>query len=99
MGRIMRLPAGSTAANRQPRPALGGKDDDLVAHAQSACEFLKALAHESRLIILCLPIDGGRTVSEIERILGLRQSAVSQQLIRLRADDLVKKRREGKNIY
>jgi len=94
----MPAPATVPTANRPPR-TVPGPDDDLAANAHSACEFLKALAHESRLLILCLLIDGERTVGEIEQMLGLRQSAVSQQLTRLRADDLVKKRRSGKNIY
>jgi hypothetical protein len=34
----------------------------------------------------------------LERLLGLRQPAISQQLARLRADGLVEARRDGKNI-
>ena len=44
-------------------------------------------------------VDGERSVGELEQMLSLRQSAVSQQLARLRADNIVKKRRNGKNIY
>jgi len=71
----------------------------LLANARSASEFLKALSHEARLVILCMLIDGEKSVTEIEQILNLRQPAVSQQLARLRADHLVETRREGKNIY
>jgi DNA-binding transcriptional ArsR family regulator len=67
--------------------------------ARQASEFLKALSHEVRLLILCFLIDGEKSVSEIERLLKLRQPAVSQQLARLRADGLVDTRRNGKNIY
>jgi DNA-binding transcriptional ArsR family regulator len=73
--------------------------DEMLDNAREASEFLKALAHESRLLILCLLIERERTVTELEQLLGIRQSAVSQQLARLRADDLVEARREGKNIY
>lgn len=73
--------------------------DRMIANAQEASEFLKALAHEARLIILCLLVDGEKSVTEIEQTLGLHQPAVSQQLARLRADDLVETRRDGKNIY
>lgn len=73
--------------------------DQLLASARSATELLKALSHESRLIMLCMLLDGERTVGELEQALGLRQPAVSQQLARLRADHLVEARREGKNIY
>jgi len=71
----------------------------MIANAAEASEFLKALSHEARLVILCLLIEGERSVGEIEEMLDLRQPAVSQQLARLRADNLVETRREGKNIY
>ncbi len=73
--------------------------DEMLVNAQEASDFLKALAHELRLVILCLLIERDRTVSELEQLLKLRQSAVSQQLARLRADDLVETRRQGKNVY
>jgi DNA-binding transcriptional ArsR family regulator len=73
--------------------------DTMIANAAQASEFLKALSHEARLVILCLLIEGERSVTEIEQMLDLRQPAVSQQLARLRADNLVETRRDGKNIY
>lgn len=73
--------------------------DALIGSAQQASAFLKALAHEARLLILCLLIEEEKSVTEIEEILGLRQPAISQQLARLRADGLVETRREGKNIF
>ena len=82
--------------------AVGGPGldiDMMVANAREASGFLKALSHEARLVILCLLIDGEKSVTEIEQLLSLRQPAVSQQLARLRADDLVETRRDGKNIY
>ena len=71
----------------------------MVDNARRASEFLKALAHESRLIMLCILADGEKSVSELEYELGLRQPTVSQQLARLRADGLVSTRRDGKTIY
>ena len=73
--------------------------DMLLANAREASEFLKALSHEVRLLILCFLIEGEKSVSEIEKMLELRQPAVSQQLARLRADGLVEARRNGKNVY
>ncbi len=73
--------------------------DALLTNARGASEFLKAISHEARLVILCLLIEGEKSVSELEEMLSLRQPAVSQQLARLRADDLVDTRRDGKNIY
>jgi len=77
----------------------GSDIDELLDNAREASSFLKALSHEARLVILCLLSDGEKSVTEIERILELRQPAVSQQLARLRADNLVETRRDGKNIY
>jgi DNA-binding transcriptional ArsR family regulator len=69
------------------------------AQARVASEFLKAMSHEGRLLILCLLLDGETTVSEIEAKLDLPQAAVSQQLARLRLDGLVEARRDGRNIF
>ncbi len=71
----------------------------MTGNAHLASEFLKALAHESRILILCLLIDGERTVGELEELLSRRQSTVSQQLARLRLDGLVSARREGTTIF
>ncbi|MCA3648264.1 MAG: helix-turn-helix transcriptional regulator [Methylobacterium sp.] len=77
----------------------GGHDlDMLMRKARKASDFLKALSHESRLLLLCLLAERERSVSELEQILSLRQPTVSQQLARLRLDGLVSTRREGKSI-
>ena len=73
--------------------------EDLKERARRASDFLKALAHESRLLILCLVAERERSVTELEQILSLRQPAVSQQLARLRMDGLVTTRRDGKTVY
>jgi hypothetical protein len=39
--------------------------DMLLANARDASDFLKALSHEVRLLILCFLIDGEKSVSEI----------------------------------
>jgi DNA-binding transcriptional ArsR family regulator len=71
----------------------------MANNAKRASEFLKALAHESRLMILCILAEGEKSVSELEDHLSLRQPTVSQQLARLRSDGLVTTRRDGKTIY
>lgn len=72
--------------------------DVLMSKARKASDFLKALSHENRLLLLCLLAERERSVSELEQILSLRQPTVSQQLARLRLDGLVSTRREGKSI-
>jgi DNA-binding transcriptional ArsR family regulator len=71
----------------------------LLDSARRASELLKALSHESRLLILCLLVDGEKSVSDLEQRLGLPQAGVSQHLARLRADGLVAARREGRMIF
>ncbi len=73
--------------------------EDMVGHARSARDLLKALAHETRLMILCLLVQEERSVGELEQLMGLRQPSVSQQLARLRFDGLVNARREGRTIF
>lgn len=71
----------------------------MVDKAKRAAAFLKALSHESRLMILCILAQGEKSVTELEKMLTLRQPTVSQQLARLRADGLVTTRRDGKAVY
>lgn len=79
---------------------LSGSDLEAMTNsAREACEFLKALAHKSRLHILCELVDGEKRVRELEEALDLRQSAVSQQLSRLRLEGLVTWRRDGKQVF
>ena len=67
--------------------------------AKRASTFLKSLANENRLVILCALADGEKNVGELEGILGIRQPTLSQQLARLRADNIVTTRRESKQIF
>lgn len=60
---------------------------------------LRALANERRLAILALLGRGEHAVGELQRLIGIEQSAVSQHLARLRAAGLVSRRRDGQTIY
>ena len=73
--------------------------DRMVANATRASNFLKALGHEGRMMILCHLASGEKSVTELEELLSARQAAVSQQLSRLRLEGLVTPRRDGKTIY
>ncbi len=73
--------------------------DQLVGQARKASELLKALSHETRLLIVCLLSTGEKSVSELERLLEMPQASVSQQLARLRLDRIVTARRDGRTIY
>lgn len=71
----------------------------LSQRANTASELLKALANPSRLQILCLLIEGEKAVHEIERSIGLRQSALSQHLAILRRERMVTTRRHAQFIH
>ncbi|WP_149142889.1 ArsR/SmtB family transcription factor [Gemmobacter caeruleus] len=73
--------------------------DEMLTQATAAAGFLKALAHEGRLMILCHLQSGEKSVSELEALLSSRQAAVSQQLARLRLEGLVSCRRDGKTMF
>lgn len=73
--------------------------DHLEKKAGQASALLKAMSNQSRLLILCQLNEGEKSVGELERIVGLSQSALSQHLARLRRDKLVKTRREAQTIY
>ncbi|RBI87744.1 transcriptional regulator [Rhodosalinus halophilus] len=71
----------------------------MARNASEAAAYLKTLAHEGRLMVLCHLGSGEKSVGELEDLLGMRQAAVSQMLARLREEELVATRREGKTIY
>ena len=79
---------------------IGPEDmDKMASNAVRAANFLKAISHEGRLMILCYLASGEKSVTDLEELLSARQAAVSQQLSRLRMEGLVTPRREGKVIY
>jgi DNA-binding transcriptional ArsR family regulator len=73
--------------------------NDLRGSARRASVLLKAMSNERRLLILCHLATGERSVGELEKLVGLSQSALSQHLARLRRDQLVATRRNAQTIY
>ena len=86
----------ANAAIRLPRAP---RVTDIEKHAPQAAAFLKALANDQRLLVLCALIDGSLSVGEINERVPLSQSALSQHLSVLRAAGLVTTRRESQTIY
>lgn len=73
--------------------------NDMAEHAADAAGLMKALGNESRLIILCMLADRERSVGELNETIPLSQSALSQQLARLRQQGIVRTRRESQTIF
>ena len=71
----------------------------LQASAAAAARLLRALANEHRLLILCHLVGGERSVGQLQSVVGLSQSALSQHLAVLREEGLVATRRESQTIW
>lgn len=69
------------------------------ASAAQAAKLLRTLGNERRLMILCQLTDGERSVGELQPVVGLSQSALSQHLAVLREEGVVATRREGQTIW
>ena len=72
----------------------------LQDQAGNAAALLKIMANHRRLVVLSeLACFGERSVSELEAISGLRQSALSQHLAKMRQHGIVATRRSAQTIY
>lgn len=86
-------------ADSKPAKAASINPEAMREHGGDASRLLKTLANEKRLMMLCLLVDGERSVGGLNAELDLSQSALSQHLAVLRADGLVETRREAQTIY
>jgi DNA-binding transcriptional ArsR family regulator len=75
------------------------KISELDKMAREASELLTAMANEKRLMILCHLLDGETNVNDLAELVGMNQSALSQQLAKLRALKMVETRREAQQVY
>ena len=71
----------------------------VVAEGPRATVFLRTMANEDRLLLLCQLTEGERCVSDLEVVTGIAQPTLSQQLSVLRSEGLVSTRRDGKFVY
>ncbi|MFV1922949.1 MAG: metalloregulator ArsR/SmtB family transcription factor [Methylotenera sp.] len=71
----------------------------LRESADTATTLMKVLANPDRLMLLCQISQGEKAVGELETLTGIQQPTLSQQLTVLRNKDIVKTRRDGKNIF
>jgi DNA-binding transcriptional ArsR family regulator len=72
---------------------------EMREHAADAARLMSALGNESRLMILCMLAEGEQSVGSLNEAVSLSQSALSQQLARLRRQGLVETRRESQTIF
>lgn len=77
---------------------LAPETAEIVGNSRDAADFLKKLAHPSRLMIVCALVDGERSVRDLEDALGIRQPGLSQQIAELRQAGFIAGRKESKNM-
>ena len=66
---------------------------------EKMAETLKAIAHPIRLQIVNILMKGERSVGELVRTLGTKQSLTSQQLSILKSRGVLKSRRNGNVVF
>lgn len=88
----------TNAAKSSQQPAFPSAAE-LAQHAQAAASLLKAMANPHRLLVLCVLGEYELSVGALNERIALSQSALSQHLAVLRADGLVRTRREAQTIY
>ena len=80
-------------------PAMAAKIAELQDNARRAAGMLKAMSNPSRLIILCQLAEGERSVGELEALVGISQSGISQHLAVLRREHVVATRRDKQTVF
>jgi ArsR family transcriptional regulator len=71
----------------------------LMESAQATANCLKALAHKTRLLILCYISEGEKSVQELESYLGTSQSNISQHLAKMRDRGIIQFRKQGNLVF
>lgn len=97
-----RIPSASLPPEAAPNPNIATPEfaaDELEAHADRAAAMLRSMGSKWRLLVLCNLVHGEKSVGDLQRIVGLSQSALSQHLAVLRRMKLVQIRRSAQTIY
>lgn len=69
-----------------------------VVVVKQLAQLFSVLSHLMRVRILLELREGELCVNSLQNILGIRQSSVSQHLALLKSHNLIKERREGRNV-
>jgi ArsR family transcriptional regulator len=70
-----------------------------VPLSEVKAELFKALGHPARVRVLEVLVDGERSVGELQPLVGIEMSHLSQQLGVLRRAGLVTARKEGSSVF
>ncbi|PRH82993.1 ArsR/SmtB family transcription factor [Arenimonas caeni] len=89
----------SARARKSPAAPATPSVQLIESASEAAAELLKAMANPQRLRVLCLLVEREMSVGEINALVPLSQSALSQHLAVLRENNLVSTRREAQTVY
>ena len=73
--------------------------EELEPRIREAAQLMEMLSQPVRLKILCLLLEGERSVLQLAEAAGLSQPAMSHHLRKLRDSNLVETRRSAQTIY
>ncbi|MCW7647498.1 metalloregulator ArsR/SmtB family transcription factor [Serratia bockelmannii] len=80
--------------------AKANQDPFLIEGAIEAARLLKAIGNEHRLLVLCLLLKHDEiAVGELQQLVPLSQSALSQHLAKMRNEGLLTYRREAQTLF
>lgn len=68
-------------------------------NALKAANFLKGIASQHRLLILCQLAEGEKSVTELIEATAMPQTSMSQHLSKLKEEEIVSFRRDHRTLY
>jgi len=71
----------------------------ILKQCEVVSQTLKSLSHPTRLKILCCLLDGEKSVMDLTDFCEITQSAMSQFLLRMKREGLLRSRRERQFVY
>ena len=72
---------------------------EMEENALKAANFLKGIASQHRLVILCQLAEGEKSVTELIEATSLPQTSMSQHLSKLKEENIVTFRRDHRTLY
>ncbi len=71
----------------------------LAERLERAARCLRVMAHPTRLLIIHLLGEGERSVNELEKVVGISQSSISQHLNLLKDKEILESRRVAQQVF
>jgi len=72
---------------------------NMDENALKAANFLKGIASQHRLLILCQLAEGEKSVTELIEATAMPQTSMSQHLSKLKEEEIVSFRRDHRTLY